>query len=63
MNNSALKGKVSGNQMLKQTNQMLRRVSIVSNILHDFTCLTELNFEDGDSSQSLKGWVSSPEMK
>ena len=48
--------------MQSQINPRLRRVNVNSNTRFDFTELTELNFEDGDSSQNLKVWVSSPEM-
>jgi len=49
--------------MVKLTNPRLRRIDVVSNNLYDFTYLTELNLmRDGDSSQNLKVWVSSPQM-
>ncbi len=62
MKHPALKREVSINKMLIRRNQRLRRVDVVSNNSYDFTYLTGLNFEDGDSSQNLKVWVSSPEM-
>ncbi len=64
MNHPALKGKVSDkqNKMLKQINPRLSTSKVVSYNQLDFTCLTELNFEDGNSSQNLKVWVSSPWM-
>jgi hypothetical protein len=40
----------------------LVRVNVIGNNHYDFIYLTILNFEDGDSSQNLKVWVSSPWM-
>ena len=52
--------------MLKQIDSMLRESGRINNNnnnnLHDGKFLIKLNFEDGDSSQDLKVWVSSPWM-
>ncbi len=45
--------------MLMKINPGLRRTKVVGYSQYDFTLLTELNFEDGDSSPNLKVWVSS----
>ena len=62
MNNPVLKREVSNkqNKMLKQINSMLRESKRINNNLYDSKCLIKLNFEDDNSSQDLKAWVSSP---
>ncbi len=60
MNYTRAKARGIDNKMLKLTNPRLRRTKVVGYSQYDFTLLTELNFEDGDSSQNLKVWVSSP---
>ena len=63
MNHPALKGEVSQtNKMLTQRNPRLRRVDVVRGSLYNFTCLTELNLEGGNSSLGLKAEVSLPRM-
>jgi len=66
MNNPTLKGEVSRikNKMLKQDKRLLIKKyqrGVAQSYSEDYR-LTELNFEDGDSSPNLKVWVSSPWM-
>lgn len=66
MNHPALKREVSINKMLNSREPRLRRSDVVLNSFDNnvlsLSYLTELNFEDGDSSPNLKVRVSSPWM-